>query len=38
MNCLIKKNTYKTDKSHILSGTTHTSHINMFYIINLPFN
>ena len=33
MNCLIKKKTHKTDKSHILSGKTHTFHINMCLII-----
>jgi len=43
MNCLIKKGLYKTDKSHILSGKTHTFHVNMFlilliyYLINVFF-
>ena len=33
MNCLIEKIHYKTDKSHILSGKTHTFHMNMFLIL-----
>jgi len=34
MNCLIKtKRPYQNDKSHILSGKTHTFHINMFLIL-----
>ena len=34
MNCLIKKERpYKTDKSHIVSGKTHTFHMNMFFIL-----
>ena len=33
MNCLIKKRPYKTDKSHNLSGKTHTFHMNMFLIL-----
>ena len=32
MNCLIKKGPYKTDKSHILSGKSHTFHI-LFLIL-----
>ena len=32
MNCLIKKRPYKTDKSHVLSGKTHTFHVHMFLI------
>ena len=35
MNCLIKKRPYKTDKSHILSGKSHTFHMNMFLILLL---
>jgi len=35
MNCLIKKRPYKTDKSHMLSGKTHTFHT---YTTELPFN
>jgi len=34
MNCLIKiKRPYKIDKSHILSGKTHTYLINMILIL-----
>ena len=33
MNCLIKKRPYKTDNSHILSGKTHTFHMNMLLIL-----
>ena len=34
MNSLIlKKRPHKTDKSHILSGKTHTFHMNMFLIL-----
>ena len=34
MNSSIKKKRpYKTDKSHILSGKTHTFHMNMFLIL-----
>ena len=33
MNCLIKKNTYTTDKNHILSGNTYAFHMNMFLIL-----
>jgi len=33
MNCSIKKGPYKTDQSHVLSGNTHTFHMNMFLIL-----
>ena len=33
MNCWIKKGPYKTDKSHVLSGKTHTFHMNIFLIL-----
>ena len=39
MNCLIKKRPYTSDISQILSGKTHTFHMNMFfYTTDLPFN
>ena len=38
MNCLLNK-TNKTDKSHILSGKTHTFQMNyVSYTSDLPFN
>ena len=33
MNCLMNKRPYKTDKSHILSGKTHSYNMNMFLIL-----
>ena len=33
MNYLIKKVPYKTVKSHVLSGKTHTLYMNMFLIL-----
>jgi len=30
---LIKKKPYKTDKSHVLSGKTHTFHMDMFPVL-----
>jgi len=33
MNCLIKKRPYTSDISQMLSGKTHTFHMNMFFIL-----
>ena len=35
MYCLFKKKTYKTDKSHILSGKIHIFHMNILLIYHL---